>query len=72
MKRFLLFAGETYYALGGMNDFQGCADTIAEAKLYFDNHGNGGFRDWDWFQIVDSETLAVVLQSESQAYGNGD
>ena len=36
MKRYWLFYGEQYYPIGGMEDFHGQFDTIAEAQAVFE------------------------------------
>lgn len=55
MKRFLLFAGETYYPRGGWADFQSSADTLDEAVEKAAN-----VADCDWWQIVDTQNMEVV------------
>jgi hypothetical protein len=58
MKRYLLFAGATYYPGGGWDDFVGHFDDVKEARKKGDEVlkeiGN------DWFQIVDTTTMKVV------------
>jgi hypothetical protein len=60
MKQFLLFAGSTYYPLGGWIDFRGAFDTKEEAISEFAKNR------WDWGQIVDLETgnMIEVIQKE--------
>lgn len=36
MKRYLVFSGLNYYKLGGIGDFNGCFDTLEEAKKQLD------------------------------------
>ncbi len=45
MKRYLLFAGEQYYPLGGWDDLKGSFDTV-EAAIAFPIY-------CDWKQVVD-------------------
>jgi hypothetical protein len=52
VKRFVLFAGETYYPSGGWGDFNGSFDTIEEARAAESIAESGG----DWTQIIDLET----------------
>ena len=54
MKRYLLFAGDEYYPIGGWEDFLGAYSSLEEAndRLFG--------TPCDWWQIVDSETLEVV------------
>ena len=35
MKRFLLFAGDEYYPLGGWHDFKGDFETLEDAQTWF-------------------------------------
>lgn len=68
MKAYLLFAGNEYYAAGGVNDYQGDFDSVDDAIDHF--NGGGGFADWDteklygqewdWYQIVLSADMSVV------------
>lgn len=55
MKRYLLFAGDTYYPSGGWSDFHSDHDTIEEALA-----AKNGLEYIDWYQIVDSTTVKVV------------
>lgn len=53
-KRYILFAFDTYYASGGMNDARVSfnEDEYNEMKkTWEDKHG------YDWFQIFDTETF---------------
>lgn len=45
-KRFWLFAGDFYYPSGGMRDFIGSFDTVAEAL--------SAAVKYDWHQVFDS------------------
>lgn len=51
MKRYLLFAGNYFYPLGGWNDFVGDYDTIEEALQYAVK---------EWWHIVDSHTKSII------------
>lgn len=54
MKRWLLFAGDNYYPIGGWDDFQADFDTKEEA---FDKAAESVIaRACDWAHIVDSQT----------------
>lgn len=44
MKRYWLFYGEQYYPIGGMEDFHGQFDTIAEAQAVFEALIGGALR----------------------------
>lgn len=54
-KRYMLFAGSEYYPSGGMDDLKGTFDTVEEATA------EGYAKRYDWFHVVDRETLDVVL-----------
>lgn len=59
MKRFLVFAGEAYYPLGGWNDFRSSFDTKEEAFAAKEVlHSAVG-----WVHVVDSETQQIVKVS---------
>lgn len=53
MKKFLLFAGETYYPLGGWEDLRGDFDSIEDARDKLSGHD-------DWYQIVDRHSGKVM------------
>jgi len=64
--RYWLFAGECYYAKGGMNDLVRSYKSLRDA-----NDGAKSIdEEEDWWQIMDSKMGVVVMQSTSQAYGN--
>ncbi|MGZ8887927.1 MAG: hypothetical protein ACXW1D_00045 [Halobacteriota archaeon] len=66
----MLFAGEGYYAKGGFNDFQGCFFDIESARRVVEaNQASAGYDAWDWWHIIDNETLEVLDRSSYQAYG---
>lgn len=50
MKRFLVFAWDVYYPLGGWNDLKDSFDTRIEAEAYATSVKG------DWKQIVDTKT----------------
>lgn len=54
MKKYLLFAGQKYYPLGGMSDYIGDFDTIEQAKQAYTESKE------DWGQIVDYEDMKAV------------
>lgn len=50
--RYIVFAYNTYYPAGGINDIMGTADTLERASmLYWREQGN-----WDHLEIYDNET----------------
>lgn len=56
MKRYLLFAGDVYYPVGGWDDFRGAYDTIEEAQS-----ASLAYRDtYEWFHIVDTVEMKQV------------
>lgn len=56
MKRYALFTFETYYPLGGWNDFKGTFDTVEEAVTAANQ------RRRELYQIVDLTTGKVVVE----------
>lgn len=58
-KRYLVFAGENFYPDGGWDDIRGSFDTQEEAERFA--HGiTGRPGGWDWGQVVDLMTGAIV------------
>ena len=56
MKRFVLFAGEYYYPLGGMDDCMGKYSTLDEATSTCEGY--------DWAHILDTQTGIIVWTKE--------
>lgn len=54
MKQFLLFAGDTYYPVGGWRDFKSDHDTLDEAR------SAAAALNADWYDIIDVQTMKVV------------
>jgi hypothetical protein len=63
-KRYWLFAGECYYASGGIHDFEGSFDSAAEAEA-----GAQKFEYDQWYHVVDITTGQIVSGTKYQAYG---
>ena len=68
MKRVLVFAGNSYYADGGWEEFLGDFDTTEEAtafieaklpELEHEARGNGPV----WWQIVDTEIKSIIAKN---------
>lgn len=64
MKRFWTFSGDTYYPIGGMQDFKGSFDTKEEASAFLLKKFNMGF---EWFHIYDSQECKVVMANRTTA-----
>ena len=62
MKRYWLFAGDFFYPIGGLLDFQGDFDDWQDAVE--------SAQDKDWFHILDTKTNKVldVKRPDSQEY----
>jgi hypothetical protein len=68
MKRYLVFAGDTYYPSGGWNDFQRSFDKLEEAVKameYYRDIGdiyedNSGHDKKDWGHVVDTQSMTIV------------
>lgn len=54
MKKYMVFAGDAYYPIGGWEDFKGTFDLIEEARE------RARVSSGDWFQIVETDTGKVV------------
>lgn len=79
MKRYMLFAGDSYYAKGGMQDFIGTYDTLAEALLksegcweYCSVQEKEFWYEWDWYHVYDSHYGVIVSGTRYQAHGADD
>lgn len=57
MKRYLVFAGYSYYPSGGANDFVLATDDLEEARDKRIKNEEEGF---DWSHIFDNETLEIL------------
>lgn len=71
---FLLFAGKTYYACGGWNDYRGSYDNAADAILDGKallaaswNKDSSDYLDYDWFHVANLEEDEIV-HSEGDNY----
>lgn len=51
MKRYLVFAGDVYYPMGGAYDLDFDTDDKEEALKYMEKHD----RDYGWCHIYDSQ-----------------
>lgn len=67
MKRYILFAGDRYYARGGAHDIIDFFDTLEEALTAFQYHIDTN-RDYDWFHIYDLQDRVIAHQSLDQAF----
>jgi hypothetical protein len=56
MKRFLLFAGDTYYPSGGWRDFQGDYESVEDAFRSLARKRSS----FEWYQVVDWKTREIV------------
>jgi hypothetical protein len=54
LKRYLVFSGDRHYPNGGWHDFRGSYASLKKARA--------AGRPGDWWQIVDSQTGAIVDQ----------
>lgn len=64
---YLLFAGVSYYARGGANDFICKFKTLEDAISYGKDLINSYYpeerlEDYDWFNVLDTEQLEKVYQ----------
>lgn len=68
MKRFLLFAGDRFYANAAWCDFKGDFASVHDARDYANGLRMGDDPYWDWCQIVDTESMQIV-HTEGGVYG---
>jgi hypothetical protein len=61
MKRYLLFAGEIYYPIGGWDDLKGSFETIDEAKAAASGDPPHKY-EFDWWHVIDAVTGEKVLE----------
>jgi hypothetical protein len=66
VNRYLLFAGDRYYPLGGFKDFRG-SFTVVEAAV---EYGRNETDDFDWWHVVDLLDGTIVQSGTSHVYGN--
>ncbi len=60
---YLLFAGDNYYPSGGWGDLKGKFYSKEEALEFYKaghRYGEEYVHYWDWYQIVDLESLEVI------------
>lgn len=69
MNKYILFAGETYYAKDGAHDVIGRYESI---DLAINIASKLNQKHFDWWHVYNTETMQIVAKSESQAYGVGD
>lgn len=63
MKRFLLFAGEKYYAVGGWDDFIAEFDALPQAVAAGEHRitvSDASSEALDWYHIVDTAVSKKV------------
>ena len=58
MKRYLVFAGDTYYPNGGWDDIYGAYETSDEAVAAADEAHD----QYDWVQVIDIETASLYIE----------
>lgn len=72
MARFILFAGETYYAKGGAHDRIDSFASLVEAEAYGRALIEADSLRFDWYHVLDIGTASIVAKSETQAHGAED
>lgn len=72
MSRFILFAGETYYARGGAHDRIDSFGSPVEAEAYGRALLAYNSRYFDWYHVFDIGTSTIVAKSDTQALGAPD
>jgi len=70
MKRYALFAGNDYYAVGGWGDFEKASDNLEELLVYAKCHTN--LKEWqgfDWAHIVDLYRMEIIYTADGSYCG---
>lgn len=72
MKRYVLFADDTYYPSGGWYDYVSSYDTVEEAvneyrNNYVREHDNKDNPMYSWYHILDITTMAIIDEEDTQA-----
>jgi hypothetical protein len=62
VKRYLLFAGSTYYPDGGAEDFVGDFDSIERSEFKAFEHDKNTDRRLDWWHVFDTQEKKICLQ----------
>jgi hypothetical protein len=77
MMRYLLFAGASYYASGGIHDlidmYETYDEALATASLVMTHRptkeNDWTVRNYDWWHIYSMDDRRIVAGSKCQAYG---
>lgn len=69
--KYMLFAGSTFHARGGMNDFYGLFNSVEEAEAFSPSIKMDYNEPPDWLQIVNATSLEVV-RCKGAAYNTLD
>lgn len=80
--RYLVFAGERYYAHGGGNDYVDCFETFDGARSLADRIIDGEwsivysedpayFTGAEWAHVLDLETNEIVYKTGEGPHGDG-
>jgi hypothetical protein len=65
VKRFLLFAGETFYPQGGCDDYIFSVDKLSDAiKWIEENVRNGREYKYDWANVLDTQEEKICYEYE--------
>lgn len=72
MKRYLVFAYDTYYPLGGLCDLKGQFDSVEKAKLHCLALVNGMLNSYEYCMLVDQQECKVVESYTSMGDGSGE
>ena len=67
MNRYLLFAGDSYYARGGFHDFRGSFPSLDDAMMEAKRESSEQ-PVHDWWHIYDTLTRKCIAASIRQAY----
>lgn len=61
--KYIIFAGDNYYPLGGIKDIKGSTNFLVKALIMFDHQIRNC--NYDWVQLVEVKTLTIVKEYEA-------
>lgn len=72
MKKFLVFAGETYYPSGGWEDYCGEFDNLSDAIAHAESLGPSSDYPYRWAHVADVSHGKIVFEVDMHRSGLED
>lgn len=63
--KYMLFAGEFYYAKGGVQDYIASSDDLTQLE-------DRALEGYEWFHIIEVSTMTIVSATTTQAHGSDE